>query len=64
MHCRLHQLHDAHGDQYFHCQSGGGRLSGDPVLSATDGGVGRDDDLVLWRNDVQGGALLSGGCVD
>lgn len=60
LHRRLHQLHDAHGDEFVHCEFGGGRFLCDIVLSAADGRLGRNDDVVLWRDDVQGGAVFSG----
>lgn len=62
MHSRVHESHDAHGDQHLHREPGGGRLLCHPVLSAGDSAVGRDRDLVHGQINVQGTHLFPGEC--
>ena len=60
LHSRLHESHDAHGDQHLHREPGGGGLLCDSLLSASHRVVGRHGDVVHGESHVQGPHLLPG----
>ncbi|GIX89265.1 hypothetical protein CEXT_69771 [Caerostris extrusa] len=56
----VQEPHHAHCDQLLHRESCSGRFLGYFGLPSTDSSLGRDGNLVLWKNHMQTGTLFAG----